>query len=45
MYGVPLYNYEECTTYIIDMLNKNGFDLRYTHPDLLYISWAGKSNF
>ena len=44
MYGVPLYNLEECTNYIINMLNKNGFELKYTHPNLLYISWAGKTN-
>ena len=37
-----LYNYEECTKYIIDMLNKNGFDLRYTHPNLLYIYGQAK---
>lgn len=44
VYGIPLYNYTECTNYIIDMLSKNGFDLKYTHPNLLYISWAGKTN-
>ena len=44
MYGVPLYNHQDCTMYIVEALSKNGFELKYTHPNLLYISWAGKSN-
>ena len=25
-------------------VDKNGFDLKYTHPNLLFISWLGKTN-
>jgi hypothetical protein len=37
--GVPRYNNGECTAYVIDKLNENGFKTRYTHPNLLLISW------
>jgi len=37
--GVPKYNHGACTAYIIDKLNSNGFTIRYTHPNLLFISW------
>jgi hypothetical protein len=37
--GVPKYDYKDCTTYIIDKLRTNGFVVRYTHPNLLFISW------
>ena len=37
--GVPKYNTEECTAYIISKLRDNGFIVRYTHPNLLFISW------
>ena len=37
--GVPRFDKEACTAYIIDKLKDNGFMLRYTHPNLLFISW------
>jgi hypothetical protein len=37
--GVPKYDYKDCTAYIIDKLRINGFIVRYTHPNLLFISW------
>ena len=37
--GVPRYNNGECTAYVIDKLKENGFMTRYTHPNLLLISW------
>lgn len=37
--GVPKYDHGACTAYIIDKLNSNGFVTRYTHPNLLFISW------
>ena len=37
--GVPKYDYKDCTAYIIDKLRVNGFIVRYTHPNLLFISW------
>jgi len=37
--GVPRYDHGACTAYIIDKLRENGFIIRYTHPNLLFISW------
>jgi len=37
--GVPKYDYKDCTAYTIDKLRANGFIVRYTHPNLLFISW------
>lgn len=37
--GLPRYNIEICTDYIIDKLIKNGFQVKYTHPNLIFISW------
>ncbi len=44
IYGIPLYDNKACILYIINSLIKNGFDVYYTHPNLLYISWIGKTN-
>ena len=38
--GVPKYDYGSCTAYVIDQLRENGFIVKYTHPNLLLISWA-----
>ena len=40
MIGVPKYDSGACTAYIIDQLKENGFVVKYTHPNLLLISWA-----
>ena len=37
--GVPKYDHGACTAYIINKLTENGFIIRYTHPNLLFISW------
>ncbi len=37
--GVPKYDHTSCTAYIIDHLRNNGFVIKYTHPNLLFISW------
>ena len=39
MIGVPKYDSGECVAYIIDKLRDNGFIIKYTHPNLLFISW------
>lgn len=44
IYGIPLYDQTECILYIINNLIENGFDVKYTHPNLIYISWLNKSN-
>jgi hypothetical protein len=38
--GEPKYDYGACTAYVIDQLRENGFIVKYTHPNLLLISWA-----
>jgi hypothetical protein len=40
MIGVPKYDHGACTAYMIDQLRENGFLVKYTHPNLLLISWA-----
>ena len=40
MVGVPKYDSHECTMYILQKLTDNGFQIKYTHPNLLFISWA-----
>ena len=37
--GVPKYDHRDCTAYVIEKLRLNGFIVRYTHPNLLFISW------
>ena len=37
--GVPRYDLAACTGFIIDKLTKNGFNVKYTYPNLLFISW------
>jgi hypothetical protein len=39
MFGVPLYNITNCIIYIMEDLTEKGFQVQYTHPNLLYISW------
>ena len=38
--GLPKYDSSACTAYIIDKLKDNGFNIKYTYPNLLFISWA-----
>lgn len=37
--GVPKYDQGSCIAYLMDKLKDNGFYIRYTHPNLLLISW------
>jgi hypothetical protein len=37
--GVPKYDQGGCIAYLIDKLKTNGFNVRYIHPNLLFISW------
>lgn len=37
--GLPRYDVEICTSYIIEKLIDNGFLIKYTHPNLIFISW------
>jgi hypothetical protein len=37
--GVPRYDQGACVAYLIDKLKINGFNVRYIHPNMLFISW------
>ena len=39
MIGIPKYDHKDCTAFVIEKLRANGFIVRYTHPNLLFISW------
>jgi len=38
--GVPRYDQAACVAYLIDKLKENGFNVRYIHPNTLFISWV-----
>lgn len=37
--GLPKLNLEDCIVYIVYVLRQQGYEVRYTYPNLLYISW------
>jgi len=37
--GVPKYDQGACIAYIMDKLTNNGFQIRYIHPNTLFICW------
>jgi hypothetical protein len=37
--GLPSIDLEDCTVYIVFQLRTSGFEVRFTYPNLLYISW------
>jgi len=39
MIGVPKYDVSACIAYVIDQLKQNGLMIKYTHPNLIFISW------
>lgn len=39
MIGIPKFDHGACVAYILDKLQENGFNVRYTHPNLLFICW------
>jgi hypothetical protein len=42
VYGLPLFDTNNCIIFLTKKLSDNGFDIRYTHPNLLLISWYEK---
>ena len=38
--GVPRYDVRPCIAYLVKELEDNGLRVQYTHPNLLFISWA-----
>ena len=37
--GIPKYDQGACIAYIMDTLQTNGFQVRYFHPNTIFISW------
>ena len=37
--GVPRYDQGACIAYLMDKLKTSGFNVRYVHPNVLFISW------
>jgi hypothetical protein len=37
--GVPKYDQGACIAYLMDKLKTNGFNVKYIHPNTLFISW------
>ena len=37
--GEPIYDRGECIGYLVSQLEKNGFHVKYVHPNTLFISW------
>jgi hypothetical protein len=37
--GVPKYDQGACIAYLMDKLKENGFNIKYIHPNTLFISW------
>jgi hypothetical protein len=37
--GLPKLDLEDCIVYIVYQLRQGGFEVRFTYPNLLYISW------
>jgi hypothetical protein len=42
--GEPLYNLTKCVVYILKHLRNNGFNCKYCHPFLIFISWQQQSD-
>lgn len=37
--GLPRIDLEDCVVYLVYMMRTQGYEVRYTYPNLLYISW------
>lgn len=38
--GLPAMDLKDCIVYLVFQLRNNGFEIRFTYPNILYISWA-----
>ena len=39
IFGEPVYNKGECISYLVVKLEDNGFQVKYIHPNTLFVSW------
>ena len=37
--GLPRIDMEDCIVYLVYMMRNHGYEVRFTYPNLLYISW------
>lgn len=37
--GLPSMDLQDCIVYLVHILRSNGFEVRFTYPNLLFISW------
>ena len=40
IFGEPLYNKNDCLSYLMFQLSENKFHVRYIHPNTLFLSWS-----
>ena len=40
IFGEPVYNKADCIAYVSAKLESNKFNIRYVHPNTLFVSWA-----
>lgn len=40
IFGEPVYKQADCIAYLVDKLEDNKFQVRYMHPNTLFVSWA-----
>lgn len=38
--GLPSLDLQDCIVYLVFQLRNNGFEVKFTYPNLLYISWS-----
>jgi len=39
LFGEPVYDKGDCTAYLVTKLEENGFDVKYMHPNRLFVAW------
>ncbi len=39
LFGEPLYNQGDCIGFLVVKLEENGFEVKYMHPNSLFVSW------
>lgn len=39
IFGEPIYKQGDCIGYLVVKLEENGFQVRYVHPNTLFVSW------
>ncbi len=39
IFGLPKIDLEDCVVYLVYMLRQSGYEVKYTYPNLLFISW------